>query len=245
MLPLEHDDHMPPNEKPQPSSSEIALIQSWIKEGADFEMKVADTRDQARIKNYFASLVEQSEKEVLIPDSEVKPGDANAIAELKKRGVLALPVGSGSNYLSVNFVNARTVTPEDISLLLTLKEQVIWLDLSRTSITDEDMKSIAALSALRRLSVEHTVISDLGIQFLSPLSNLTYLNVVATKVTDDGIAYLSAAKNLRRVFIYQTSITDAGFEKLQSASPELEIDTGGYALPKLLTDSVIVEFDPG
>ena len=28
MLPLEHDDHMPPNEKPQPSSAEIALIQS-------------------------------------------------------------------------------------------------------------------------------------------------------------------------------------------------------------------------
>ena len=245
MLPLEHEDHMPPNEKPQPSSSEIALIQSWIKEGADFEMKVADTRDHARIKNYFATLVEQSEREILIPESEVSPGDQKAIAALKRRGIIVLPVAAESNYLSVNFVNARSVSPEDISLLSLLKEQIIWLNLSRTSISDENIKSIAELSSLRRLNLEHTAISDLGVQSLLPLPNLIYLNVIGTKVTDGGIAHLSAAKKLKKLFIYQTSITRAGFEKLHTVSPELEIDTGGYALPKLLTDSVIIEFDPG
>ncbi len=39
MLPLEDEHHMPPNEKPQPSSSEIALVQVWIEDGANFEKK--------------------------------------------------------------------------------------------------------------------------------------------------------------------------------------------------------------
>src|SRR3990170_3059152 len=33
MLPLEDEDHMPPNEKPQPSSAEVALVKAWIEEG--------------------------------------------------------------------------------------------------------------------------------------------------------------------------------------------------------------------
>jgi len=60
MLPLEDDDHMPPNEKPQPSSSEIAMIQAWIDEGANFEMKVSACKDSDKIKRYFNSLVMQS-----------------------------------------------------------------------------------------------------------------------------------------------------------------------------------------
>ena len=42
ILPLEDEDHMPPNEKPQLSSSEIALIQYWIEDHADFTKPVSE-----------------------------------------------------------------------------------------------------------------------------------------------------------------------------------------------------------
>lgn len=245
MLPLEHDDHMPPNEKPQPSSVEIALIQSWIKEGGDFQTKVSALHDRAKIKTYFTSLVEQSRKEMLIPEEAVKQGDEKAIAGLKKRGVIVLSVSAGSNYLSISFVNKRTLSAEDISLLLPLKEQIIWLNLARTTIGDENMNTIAALSRLRHLSLEYTAVTDQGLQTISTLPDLKYLNIVGTKISDNGISHLSAAKNLKQLFVYQTAVTDSGIELLQSASPGLEIDTGGYALPKLLSDSVITEFAPG
>ena len=72
MLSLEDEDHMPPNEKPQPSSSEIALIQAWINEGAKFELKVSECSNAEKIKGYFTSVVEQSHKEKLIPEEEVE-----------------------------------------------------------------------------------------------------------------------------------------------------------------------------
>jgi len=36
LLPLEHDDHMPPDGKPQPTDAEIAALRAWIAAGATF-----------------------------------------------------------------------------------------------------------------------------------------------------------------------------------------------------------------
>ena len=33
-LPLDDDDHMPPDGKPQPSDTEVAILQRWIETGA-------------------------------------------------------------------------------------------------------------------------------------------------------------------------------------------------------------------
>jgi uncharacterized membrane protein len=244
MLPLEHEDHMPPNEKPQPSSSEIALIQSWIKEGADFDLKISDCSDSARIKNYFASLVAQSRNEALIPEAAVKAPDDNALAELKKRGIIALPVSAGSNYLSISFVNKRTATTNDLTYLSKLKEQIVWLNMARTTISDTAMTLVAKLSALRRVNLEHTPITDKGLQELSTLPHLQYLNLVGTKITDKGLAEISEFKDLRELFIYQTAVSPVAISNLKTTSPDIEVDTGGYTLPKLKSDSIITEFDP-
>jgi uncharacterized membrane protein len=36
LLPLDHDDHMPPAEKKQPTAEELAALRAWIAAGADF-----------------------------------------------------------------------------------------------------------------------------------------------------------------------------------------------------------------
>ena len=36
LLPLDHDDHMPPDGKPQPTAEELAALRAWIAAGAPF-----------------------------------------------------------------------------------------------------------------------------------------------------------------------------------------------------------------
>jgi uncharacterized membrane protein len=244
MLPLEHDDHMPPNEKPQPSSAEIALIQSWIKSGADFEMKVSASKEHKKIRTYFASLLEQSKKEKLIPEEEPNPADKKIVDELKQMGVIVLPVAAESNYLSISFVNRPSPSEAELSLLLPLKAQIIWLDLAHTTISNKDMNTIGQLRTLRQLSIQNTPITDQGAAALTSLYDLQNLNLAGTRISDKGLASLSVIKTLRKVFAYQTDVTATGIRQLRTSSPDIQVDTGGYALPKLLTDSVIVEFDP-
>jgi uncharacterized membrane protein len=244
MLSLEDEDHMPPNEKPQPSSSEIALIQSWINEGADFEMKVSESNNVEKIKGYLISVVEQSHKEKLIPDEDVEPGDEMVIANLSKNGIIVLPVSGESNYLSVSFVNKRSVSAEDIQSLLPLKRQIVWLDLSRTTVSDSEIAGITQLASLRRLNLEFTSLSDNGLQSVSSLSNLRYLNLVGTKITDEGLMQTAGLKNLKDLFIYQTAVTGTGIKNYSMKAPHVSIDSGGYQLPKMLTDSVVTKFVP-
>ena len=244
MLSLEDEDHMPPNEKPQPSSSEIALVQAWINEGANFEKKIAECSSAEKIKGYFTSVVEQSHKEKLIPEEEVETADEVAIAGLSKNGILVIPVSRESNYLSVSFVNKRTASTVDIQSLLPLKKQIIWLDLARTTLSDSSISSIGQLSSLRRLSLEFTPISDQALQSISPLANLRYLNLVGTKITDEGLKQIAKLKNLENLFVYQTRLTEEGIKTYLTAAPNVSIDTGRYQLPKMLTDSVITKFIP-
>jgi uncharacterized membrane protein len=44
-LPLEDEDHMPPDGKPQPTEEELAAIESWIAAGADFGAALEATPD--------------------------------------------------------------------------------------------------------------------------------------------------------------------------------------------------------
>ena len=244
MLSLEDEDHMPPNEKPQPSSSEIALIQAWINEGAKFELKVSEYSNAEKIKGYFASVVEQSRKEKLIPEEEVETPDEMTIAGLSKNCILVIPVSRESNYLSVSFLNKRTASANDIQSLLPLKKQIVWLDLARTTVSDSIVGGIAQLTGLRRLSLEFTSVSDKGLQSISSLSNLRYLNLVGTKITDEGLTQIAKLKNLENLFVYQTAVTDKGIKSYLTAVPNVSIDTGRYQLPKMLTDSVITKFQP-
>jgi mono/diheme cytochrome c family protein len=49
LLPIEHDDHMPPEGKPQPTPAEIGLLQWWINAGAPGDRSVASLNPSAEV----------------------------------------------------------------------------------------------------------------------------------------------------------------------------------------------------
>jgi hypothetical protein len=105
MLPHEHEDHMPPNEKEQPSSAEIALIQVWIAEGADFEKRGAAYHAHQNIGQYVKALLIMGTRPALVPDEPVNRAPTQAIAALEDRGAVVVRLGESSNYLSVTLIN--------------------------------------------------------------------------------------------------------------------------------------------
>ncbi len=74
-------------------------------------------------------------------------------------------------------------TDKEISLLLSIKKQLVWLNLSRKKIKDEMMATIGQLTNLTRLQLDSTLITDKGLLPLQTLNNLQYLNLVGTAVT--------------------------------------------------------------
>ena len=243
-LPREDDDHMPPKEKPQPTEQEIALIHWWIKSGASFDKKVKQLDQPEELKPALLALQNVQEKKIIVPDLPAKPvvkANDVAIKKLKDIGAVVDPVAQNTNYLSANFVTVTNPGDREIQLLLPLKEQLIELKLSGASITDSALLVIAQFKNLMRLQLDHTKITDKGLASLRALEDLRYLNLVGTAVTEKGVMQLKDLKNLRSIYLYQTGVKKSEWKDLKKAFPKTLIDSGGYTVPFLPTDTIEVK----
>jgi mono/diheme cytochrome c family protein/uncharacterized membrane protein len=240
-LPLEDEHHMPPKEKPQLNDQQVSLVHWWIMGGADFNKKVKELEQPEKLKPALLALEKAPEIKQApeLPSEPVEKADEAAVKKLKEIGVIILPVGISSNYLSANFVNTVSISNKDVALLLPLKKQLVWLKLGNTAASDSSMPIIAKCTKLTRLQLDHTNVTDKGLQLLTELTALQSLNLVGTKVTADGVLSLKPLKNLRSVYLYQTNVQKQDWERLQKSLPHTQLDSGGYTVPFLQTDTMV------
>jgi len=242
LLPRNEEDHMPPKEKPQLKDNEIELIHWWIATGATFDKKTKELEQPEKIKPILLSLQKEVKKiPPDVPEAMVEKADEKALQKIKQRGIVVLPVAQNSNYLTVNFITVDSVTHNDIALLLSIKKQLVWLNLSGKKFSDTLLTPIAQLVNLIRLQLDNTWITDKGLASLRSLINLQYLNLVGTKVTGNGIMQLKGLSKLQAMYIYKTFITASEWPTLKSNFPNVTLDTGGYYVPILETDTTIVK----
>ena len=245
MLPLNNKDHMPPLEKPQLTQNEITLLNWWISNGADFTKKIKDLPQTDKIRPVLDALQTGSSASdntaADIPQAEVKKADDDAIAKLKKAGVIIVPVAQNSNYLSASFVSASAGTDTLLKLLQPVQQQLVWLNLGNSSLTDTGMQMIAKLNNITRLHLNNTAITDNGLAQLKADTNLHYINLVHTSVTAKGVGELKTIKNLRSIYLYQSAVDKTEWPALKKIFPKTILDSGGYTVPTLVTDTTQVK----
>jgi mono/diheme cytochrome c family protein/uncharacterized membrane protein len=244
LLPVDNEDHMPPKEKPQPTESQIELIRWWISQGANFEKKVKDISQSEKIKPLLSALQKEEITEKMpldLPTGTVDGADKSVMEKMKQRGIVVLPVAQNNNWVMVNLVTDKLVDRELIQWLLALRKQLVWLKLDDTNLSDTSMDEIGQLVNLRRLSLQKTKITDHGLSAIRSLGNLQYLNLVGTEVTAKGILSLKDLKSLQSLYLYQTAVKKTEWPVLEKAFPKTRIDSGGYRVLELPTDTMLVK----
>jgi mono/diheme cytochrome c family protein/uncharacterized membrane protein len=243
LLPRNEEDHMPPKEKPQLKENEIALIHWWVSSGASFDKKAKELEQTEKIKPVLLALQSATPKKTLadVPEKPVEAADEKILKQLRDKGVIIIPITRSSNYLSANFVTVDSVTSQEITLLNSLKKQLIWLKLSDQKISDSMLTTIGQLTNLTRLQLDNTTITDKGLASLQSLVGLQYLNLVGTKVTNQGVMELRGLPKLQAIYLYKTFISSSDWSMLKNSFPKVTLDTGGYQVPFLETDTMIVK----
>jgi hypothetical protein len=155
------------------------------------------------------------------------PADAAAIQKINALGGGAMPLAANTNLISVNFsLVGSKIDDAALESLKGVGEQLVWLNLANTAVTDAGLKGLAGFKNLRRLHLEKTGVGDEGLASVKGLAELQYLNLYGTKVTDKGLASLAGLKKLKNVYLWQTAVTDAGAADLAKALPGLYINRG-------------------
>lgn len=238
----DNDEHrMPPKGKPQLAPREVELLYWWIAQGAPTGKTVKELKPNPRIQLVLEAMTpgKSLDHNEFVPDAAPSAPDKKSVAALEAKGVKVLPVAANSPFVSVTCINATGFSDADMTLLHPLRSQLVWLDLSGTRITDAALPAIGQLTALTRLELKHTAVKGSAATPLAGCQELRFLNLSGTACTPAFLNTLGKNKKLQQLYLYQANADANTLRQLQQQLPKLRIDTGGYRLEQLASDTII------
>ncbi|WP_420571863.1 c-type cytochrome domain-containing protein [Kordia sp.] len=208
LLPISHEDHMPPEGKAQLTKDEIWLLKHWINKGLDFENYVTNTTEN----DTLAHLLEEY---LVFNEIEIPRASATAIETLKNEGFRVLELVPGKAELNVKYLN-KTPNQVAIEQLSLLSEQITELDFHTSEITDEMTKVIRELENLKTLRINSKKITDKTLQNLTDLTQLEVLNIYNTNITNDGLTDLLQNIQPKNIYAWQTKVDQKTAQELET-----------------------------
>jgi len=221
-LPLENKKHMPPSGKPQLSDEEISILYQWIKSGANATAKVSALPETDTLRKLASGIFNTIETD----DYTFKPADEAKVKALKNNYRLVSPLAEASPALGVTFFSAAQYKPEQLKELLSVKEQVVSLNLNKMPVTDNDLATIAQFTNLRKLNLSFTNIKGTGLAALNALKELKQLSLSGTGVNTQSLAVLSSLSKLTELYIWSTPAQSENLTALQKQFKNAQIQTG-------------------
>lgn len=221
-LPNEHDDFMPSEGKRPLTDQEVNIIEWWIISGTPSSGYVnefdAEEKIIAQVKSYLGL-----DKNKLL-SKEVPAPDKAILDTLRNQGFVINRLMKDNYFLDANFsLSEKELTDSSLELLLSLKEQLIWLDLRNSGVKDEHLKKIGQLENLVKIDLSGNVISDTGIMHLVKLTNLKSLNLFNTQVSEGVLHIIPELTSLQKIYLWQTKIADSLVSKIQLENKNLKI----------------------
>lgn len=154
----------------------------------------------------------------------VQPPDSAAVMAARVAGFVVRPVSIGSSLLEVSSVNMTQCRDEELHFLAPFTENIFWLHLSGSAISDRSLQLIAKCIHLQKLDLKNTGITDASAAALAKLEELEILNLVGTKLGNEGLSKLKGLKNIKSIYSWQTQITATGISEFRQSHPDVRIE---------------------
>lgn len=233
LLPLNHDDLMPPEGKVPLDFGDIEIIRWWISEGAPFDRSVQtyiDSRDELpfSVRAFLDRRIVSKEKtETGVFALEVRAAAPEVIENARRQGFQIGSLAEEVGLLSVKLPPGAPFSIERAEKLVQLAPQVAWLDLSGVTLGENVLQTLSRLPHLVRLNLSRTNVADNDLSALTRLRFLEYLNLYGTNISDRGIQRLAPLRSLKKLYLWNTSVTADGVANLQRSLTEGSVNRGG------------------
>ncbi|MGC1902953.1 MAG: c-type cytochrome domain-containing protein [Candidatus Acidiferrum sp.] len=200
-LPRDNKDAMPAEGKPGLTASELKVIEFWIASGA--MEKVTAERVNATAPPEPARLIVPP----LTPDYRPR---SDKIAALQAQLGVRLVLRSQDPQDGIILRTASAPERCDDAVLRALNpisNLIVDVELARTKVTDEGMKTLGGFVNLRYVDLSYTGVTSRGLVSLTSLGKLESLNLTATGVDDQGVLPFRRKKGLRHLYLFGTKCT--------------------------------------
>ena len=224
-LPIEHEDHMPPEGKPQPTPEELAALEAWIAAGAPFGAAATAPPSQ-ETPTPAGSEQQPAPEEVPAPAKSAGP-PSDALGALERALVHHERVDPGLEELRIDVaaVAAAFGDAEVRALLVPLAPWTAELVLARSAVDDAALTELARFPVLRLLDLRATHVSVAGLAALAGHAALEELNLAQTRLGDAAVEVLLGLPRLRRVGLWNAGLSPEALARLR-AVPALHVQAG-------------------
>ncbi len=124
-------------------------------------------------------------------------------------------------------LNETPVSDADLLQLDGLADDLLRINLSRTTISDAGMAKIAGMHKLVQLRLAAPNVTDAGLASVTQLKELKHLHLIAVPLTDAGLEPLAALKHLSSLYLDDTQVTSEGMRRLVEALPNVHLHFDG------------------
>ena len=218
LLPLNDDDHMPPKGKSQLNDWEVALLESWIDQGAQYETTIASL-DEGTALHRLAQQKMTAQRSESTTRYTFAYADKALLASLNNPYRHVAQQSPQSPAVEASIFGRQAYQPHYLSELSQIGEQITALSLARLPITDESLGEVAKMPNLEKLDLSFSKVTDQGLEKLKDCKNLTSLALSGTAVTLEGLAVLKDWKHLKEVFLWNTAIGAESIQNIKSRLP--------------------------
>ncbi len=222
-LPLEDEEHMPPEGKKPLDERETKILERWIALGASDTLRLNQLEDSDPLVALVKGLME--------PDPIEKWKNLPKVADSTIQNL-------ASDYLTINriAVNSDALSaaaflppeynPQYILNLQRVAQNIVELDLSGLPLGPQEMGVVAQCKNLEWLELDRTPITDVEIDTLKNLSKLRLLKVYDTNIGDKGVEVLKELQSLKSLYLWKTNASQNVLDDLKSTRKNLIVDDG-------------------
>ncbi|WP_163377955.1 c-type cytochrome domain-containing protein [Cyclobacterium sp. SYSU L10401] len=238
-LPVENEEHMPPEGKPQLTDEERSIIEAWISSGAIIDKMVLELSDTTSIYKLAVDKFKSAPKTY---DFEKVPDET--VQKLNNFYRKVQPLGLESPALSVSYFGRASFEPESLKDLDPVYQQTVSINLSNMPLEDADLESISPFSNLEKLYLNFASIKGDGIQYLQNLENLSLLSLSGNPLDETAVPHLSAMTQLKKLYVWNTNLSGESLEELRAALPGTTIESGTQVSGEvLMLNPPVIRFD--
>lgn len=203
---------MPTEGKTPLSASEMAIIKWWIENSAaSNDKKFATASPPEEITKFAAAWLGIDVNDVfqqnVAMNIKAAPVSKKVLHQLKQAGFFIKYLHYNPDLLDITLPNHNKENITDkLKLLRIIKDNILWLNISGTNASDDDMDIINQFKNMQRLRLDETPVSNIGITKLQELQSIQSLNIYGTRVTKDCLPTLRKIPSLRTAYIGGTKI---------------------------------------
>lgn len=219
-LPIDNEEHMPPKNKVQLTEEELEILRLWVMSGASFEQKVKDIPQKEPLFQLASNKFSASKTYSFAPADEEDVNELNNFFRKVK------PVFPGSPALEVAYFGSSTFDANSLTDLLSIKDQIIKINLNRMPLSDVDLSFLSDLPNLEELQLNFTGIGAKHLRELKQVEGLQRLAISGNSFDEAGIKELQGLTQLKRLYIWQPGLGEQAQNELKKYLSGSLIDFG-------------------